>query len=145
VVVVDDDAPGPVGAVHGSCVGPSIGVMGLTGGREGDDGGDVRDDAEARRGFAMGRGAVVADAGWAPVSMVRPGMVASVIVQSLTISCWQNHAEQGVGRLRTAGCTRRQKFPCKLEQVKSLVRFTLPRHPGAVAWDKDPAEDPTFL
>jgi hypothetical protein len=76
---VDVDVPGPVGPAPGSCVGPSIGVMGLMGGRDGDGGGDVRDEADARRGFAMGRGAVVAGAGWASVAMVRPGMVASVI------------------------------------------------------------------
>ena len=74
-VAGDEDAPEPVWAAPGSCAGLSIGVRGLTGGRDGDDGGDVRDVVEARRGFEGGCGAVP-DAGRASVAMVRPGMVA---------------------------------------------------------------------
>ena len=71
VVVV---AAGPAGI----CVGPKVGVMGLMGGRGGDD---VR--AEGETALEVLRRGLVAvpraeeGAGWVSVAMVRPGMVAT--------------------------------------------------------------------
>ena len=63
------------------------------GGRDGDDGGDVRDAAvEARRGFEGGCGAVP-DAGRASVAIVRPGIVAWLCGAGSGVKFWQDPAE----------------------------------------------------
>lgn len=75
------------GAAPGSCVGPRVGVMGLTGGREGDD---ARDPRRPAAGCGFGGGgcgcepapapvlSLVAPAtGVPPVVMVSPGMTTS--------------------------------------------------------------------
>jgi hypothetical protein len=69
---------GSAGPAAGSCAGASVGVMGLMGGRDGDE---ARDEVlDARRGFAVAPRGVVADAGRPSVAMVRPGMVAAAYV-----------------------------------------------------------------
>ncbi len=144
-VAGDEDAPGPVWPAPGSCVGLNIGVRGLIGGRDGDDGGDVRGVVEARRGFEGGCGAVP-DAGRASVAMVRPGMVAVMRCRiwrgMLARSCRRGaggFAQQGGRCLR-----RRLGVPGWLFRVGSQVLMQdAAVHPATMSLPTLPGSSPT--